>query len=489
MSPIYSSPIFLPYNGNGDATPADRQPPVPDVGERTGAQVPMGSPWAIGWGTPCPNGSNAANPCGFPNYGQLYLGSYETYRWMLQHPIVQHARAQVFDPIIASPWGYEAAKDFPEEQYDFVKAQLEAFRVEMLGDALRALDYGWAGFEKVWRIEGGRYVLDCLKPLRVDTTHILTDKSGGFAGLRYASKPEEWLNVHKCWLFTHDKEFGNLYGRSRLENLRATAWRDWLDAATDLMRLSEKISGIMPVVYTPPGSFRTPTGETIKWSENATAALQAARRGVGVHLTHLGAQNPTAGAANFEQLLALIKASAVRLEVIDFGSNAPAIASLLDRMKQDEERMFAGYFQSPRTGMATVGGTKADAEQHTDTAIVNSENVASAIARSLNRNVVDDILTINFGPDAKGSVWVNPGKLTDANQATDNKVLDAILADPELRLQYLKQIDADAITDRRSIPKLDGQTINFEDVLPPIPQLKGQLPPDPNNPEDPPPAE
>jgi hypothetical protein len=442
----------------------DRQPGKPELGEQTEAQLPLAN-WATALGGLSRNGPNCdANPCGFPWYGSLYLGTYDTYRWMLEHPIIQHARSQAFDPIRSASLGYEAKRGVTKKRIDFVRDNVEPLWSEYINDVLRAVDYGWAGFEKVWEVVKGDYVLRALKALRVDTTQILIDKdNGAFAGLRYGGT-DDWLGLKKCALFTYDREFGNLYGRSRLENMRSTAWRDWLDAATDLMRLTDKISGVMPVVYTPPGSFKTPDGSTVKWSDNARTILQAAKRAIGVHLTHLGAQSPAAGLQNFEQLLALIKASAVRLDVIDFGANSPAIASILDRMKHDEESMFAGYFQSPRTGMATTGGTKADAQQHTDTATLNGENLSGQIVGAFNRSVVDDLLELKYGPDARGSVWCKPGKLTDANLAIDNKVLDAILADPDLRMEYIPQIDVDAITERRGIPKRDGNEIVLEAV-------------------------
>lgn len=465
-----SSPWIVGNYAAMDATPADEQSTRPAAGSFTGMQAL--DPWALGFGVRCNGAVDGNNPCGFPGYGGLYVGSYFTYDWMLEHPIIQHARSMVFDPIVAAPWGFEQHDDAPAGAMDFVKGMLNPLRMDILADSLRSLDYGKAPFEKVWRVRKGKYELECLKPLSVYTTGILVDATGQFAGLRpqtstASSSETADLDVHKSHLFSYDVKFGNLHGRPRLENMRATAWRDWLDAAADLMRLSQKISGIMPIIYTPPGSFQTSTGETVKWSDNARIALQAAKQGIGVHLTHLGAQTPTSGMQNFEQLLSLIKASAVRLEVIDFGSNAPAIGSLLERMRADEERMFAGYFQSPRTGMATQGGTKADAQQHTDTATINAENLSGRIADSLNRNVVDDILELNYGPDARGSVYITPGKLTDANLGTRNRILDAILADPMMRGKYLSQLDVDAMTDQSAIPHDKPIEIEEPLVVPP----------------------
>lgn len=462
--------MFAPYGFNPvpttDGTPADQQTARPEPGETVGPQGTVTDyPGWFGWA--CANGGTAANPCGFPNYGNFYAGSYATYSFMLQHPIIRHARSQVFDPIIASDWGYEAKEGTPDEVIAFVRDQLEPLRVPILRDALRAVDYGWAGFEKVWDIVGGQYVLKRLKPLNVRTTQILGDKNGNFAGLRWNGKREDDLDVHKSWLFTYDSEFGDLYGRSRLENIRGTAWRDWLDAATDLYKLSQKLSGIMPVIYTPTGDVLVAGGVTRSWRDLGNEVLQKAKQGVGVHLYHMGALGAggriAAGQANFDQLMELIKVSAVRLDVIDFGDNAPAIAGILDRMRHDEELMFAGYLRSPRTGMESKHGSRADAQQHTDTADTNSENLSGDIGSSLNCNVVDDILALRYGDEAKGSVRIVPAKLSDENLAVDNKILDAIFNNADgLGTDYLTKIDIDAITERRGIPKLDDAPIVLE---------------------------
>ena len=367
----------------------------------------------------------------------------------------------VFDPIISAQPSYETRKGVADERKEFVKEQMDNVWSNV-GDILRGLDYGWVGFEKVWRLEGSRYVLDHLKPLNVNFTGIVTDPHGAYAGLRpmrtlVGAKGNDDalkdLGVHKSWIWTYDGKFGNLYGRSRLENMRATAWRDWLDAATDLVKLSRKISGKFFILYTPTGQYKGTDGNMKNWSDlAATVAMSLNNDASLLHVYHLGSANLTAGQQNFEQFVELMKTSAVRLELQDFGSNAPAISGLMERMKQNEEKMFAGYFQSPRTGMATVGGTKADAQQHTDTATINAENVAGSIARALSKGVIDDILTLNFGEGARGDVWMAPAKLTDDNVATDMALIDGALANTDgLGTSLLEQVDWDVIADRRGI--------------------------------------
>lgn len=458
------------------AVPANGPNGKPPAGERTGRQDLYALYGDLPWAGPCftANGSTVANPCGFPGYGRLYTGTPATYRFMRRHPRIAHARAQVTNAIAANTWSWEAREGTPDAWVKLVRDMFDCQRLDIVENALYALDYGWAPGEPVWTPKEGRWWVEEIKPLSVDSTGIMVDKATGrFAGLRYAAGDDGWLRVadRKCFLFTYQGESGDLYGVSRLENLRETAWRDWLDAATQLYRLTEKASGIIPVVKTPAGTFKDSAGNTKSWKDNATAAVQALRNGQGIWFPTLAVpENRT------PDNIALAKISLISIDVLDLGDQGPAIMATLERMRYDEDQMFAGYLRSPRTGMATEGGTKADSVTHTDTDTTDLELIDAKIARAFNRQIVDEVLAVNFGEAARGAVWAEPAKLRDEHRETDYKVLDAILLDPEFRAQYLRDIDADAITERRGIPKIDGKMITFEDVLPPVPPLKGQLP-------------
>jgi hypothetical protein len=397
---------------------------------------------------------------------------------MRKHPRIAHARAQVMSPIIANAWGWETREGTPDAWVDMVRDMFEPQRMDIVENALFALDYGHAAFEKVWEVRDGIYWLAKNKPLSVDTSHILVDKATGeFAGIRYGSG-DEWLDRRKSWLFPYGGEAGELYGQSRLENLRETAWRDWLDCATQLYKLAEKASGIIPVVKTPAGTFKDSAGNNVTWKSNAETAINALRNARGVWFPTLAVpENRT------PDNIALAKISLIDIDVLDLGDQGPAITAILSRMRHDEELMFAGYLRSPRTGMdATGGNSQADAVQHTDTDTTDPELVAAKIAMACARQAVDDVLAINKGEKARGAVWPVPAKMRDVNREVHLKILDAILADPMLRPAYIAQLDNDAMTTQFNIPKAAGKMIVLEDILPPIPPLRGQLPNDPNNP-------
>jgi hypothetical protein len=399
---------------------------------------------------------------------------------MRKHPRIAHARAQVMSPIIANAWGWETREGTPDAWVDMVRDMFEPQRMDIVENALYALDYGHAAFEKVWEVRDGIYWLAKNKPLSVDTSHILVDKdTGEFAGIRYGSG-DEWLDRRKSWIYTYGGEAGGLYGTSRLENLREYAWSRWLDCATQLHKLGDKASGIIPVVKTPAGTFKDSAGNNVTWKSNAETAINALRNARGVWFPTLAVpENRT------PDNIALAKISLIDISVLDLGDQGPAILAKLEEMRQWEDLMFAGYLRSPRTGMESKNGSRADSEQHTDTDTIDLELTAAKVAVAFARQAVDDVLVINKGEKARGAVWPVPAKMRDEHRETDYKILDAILADPMLRPAYIAQLDNDAITERRGIPKAAGKMIVLEDILPPIPPLRGQLPNDPNNPTPP----
>lgn len=221
------------------------------------------------------NGNGGDNPCGFPGYGRLYTGSYPVYRFILDHPRVRQARQQVYAALMQNPWALEAREGTPEAVKQFIidknpPQQIYRFKRE----AFRAVDYGNYKFEKVWASAGGRRWVEELKPLAVDTTSILVYKNGKFAGVRYGG-PDEWLSKRESLCVTYDGEAGNLYGRSRLENIRQYAWRDWLDAATQLQWTCLKIAGKLAIITTPSGTYTDAAGNVRDWREVAMKAGQA----------------------------------------------------------------------------------------------------------------------------------------------------------------------------------------------------------------------
>jgi hypothetical protein len=103
-------------------------------------------------------------------------GSYQTYREISAYPTAALVRGMIAAPIVANSWRWKKSRDdVPDAFLAFVSSVLDPLRQSIVTNTLRALEYGWTGFEKIWEIENGRRILRRLKPLLWDCTEILID--------------------------------------------------------------------------------------------------------------------------------------------------------------------------------------------------------------------------------------------------------------------------------------------------------------------------
>lgn len=395
-------------------------------------------PYSAGQSWLFSNGGDCFNPCGFPYYSRAYTRSYWTYRWMLQHPTLRLVRSICNSPIIASTWGFKkSVESVPDENVQLITDMITPLRRRFVEDALRGKDYGWCGFELIWQIRNGKYWLTELKPLLNDITQIVTDDNGRFTGLAqgemtgniktmaYGDSGQKVFALpapYKAWIYTYDREAGNKYGRSWLENVRETAWKDWLDCAQQLQKLGAKLSGIQTICKSP-----------AVMKDAVIAAVQDLSNGAaGAWVPSLAmAADNIAEVDQMKLMIDLAKSSFAVIEPIDFGSTAPAIEGLLSRMAHDEEMMFQGGLRPSRVGLEGQHGTKAEAGVHTTTGIAAAELDDDDLADQF-QPVIDAILYLNSGPRAVGTIRIETPPLVDTKAQNYLDILKAALNDQQV---------------------------------------------------------
>lgn len=151
----------------------------------------------------------------------------EDYAKMRHSPQIAAGLGVIKGPLLAAQWWVECEDKAIEA---FIGAQLKRLWYPALRGMLLALDFGFSALEKVWVLDGRgegsvsptnnggevKVSLKKLKDLDPRTLEILADERGDFAGLKQTYPKEVTLPPEKCLIFTHQKEFGNLYGTSRL---------------------------------------------------------------------------------------------------------------------------------------------------------------------------------------------------------------------------------------------------------------------------------
>jgi hypothetical protein len=453
-------------------------PDVPSkeqLAEQTLAQSGYG--WGAGLGILYANGGCADNPLAFPRYEHLYTRSYWTQRWMLKHPRVWEVRGIRNAPIEGSIWDYKKRdKDVPDERVELVRRNFDPLRHRYVKDALHGADYGWAPFEPIWDVAGGEWRLTELKPLLCDSTTIITDKSGRFTGLAQGdvgaltaidasgAAVQALPAPFKALVFTYNRECGNLHGDPWLEHIRETAWKDWLDTAQQLVKLGGKLAGTQAVVKSPPDK-----------KDASIALIKALANGApGLWIPSLAlAVDPKGNTDLWELVVKLSKEALTQVEVLDFGSTTDAIAGLLDRLRHDEELMYAGGQRPSRSAMEGQHGTKAEAGIHTDTGVKSAEVDDDDLAQQL-QPVVDALLTLNFGPGAAGTVYIDPPPLVDTKVERSMKLIDAITKPGNVAAALAKIIDGVQL-----VKDLDGPVLPNAKWEVPEPQPPQSVPGNP----------
>jgi hypothetical protein len=222
-------------------------------------------------------------PCGFPYWRMLLWGVEPVYRLMMQQQTIALARYIVTGPVRASAWDYtffdasgKPIKGDDEPAIRWLKDNVLPLRRKVMRDAIRAVDYGWQPFAVTWEIRDGMYHPD-VRPLLPDSTTVLQDDGGNFAGLEnYGEKGGEPVRFNdlESWAPALDGEAGYAYGRSRLENVRTTAWAPWLNTVMRMRELESKLSGITPIVTHPPGGYVDDDGNYVNFATKPTKSFR-----------------------------------------------------------------------------------------------------------------------------------------------------------------------------------------------------------------------
>jgi hypothetical protein len=411
----------------------------PRLGEATLAQSSSSIP-------ALPSSTTAALTGFFP----AATGSYATYRQISSHPTNALVRGIIAAPILSGDWRFTKTRpSVPSQWLEFVQQVMAPMRQTILADMPRSLEFGWAGFEKIWEIAAGKRVLRRLKPLLWDCTEILVDPHGNPAGFlnRPPGKPPVQLTRSKYFLYSFDGQAGNPYGRSRHENIR----HPWSEAEQIRQRLAQymkKVAGIVVQLHYPEGTSRDAAGAERPNQWLGQQVLDAVSAGRSVMFP-----NGFASTADLRTAYDLAGKSSWQLSAFDAPGtdHAPGFKLVLEYY---DALIFRGWLRPERTGLQTPHASRADAQTHTDTATLDSQIIDLDMACALSRGVVDDLLTLNFGPAARGAVDIEPAPIEADSVALLGSVLATLLHNE--KNEIATKIDAAALLDQLAVPRMQS---------------------------------
>jgi hypothetical protein len=411
----------------------------------------------------------------YPYWQMMLWGHEPVYRLMMAHPTIALARYVVTGPVRASSWDWTgpdgSQKTDPPARW--LADNILPLRRKVMRDAIRCIDYGWQPFSVIWTIRDGMYVPD-VRPLLPDSTDVLQDEYGRFAGLENhgenESKPTKFNDL-ESWAPTLDAEAGYAYGRSRFENIRTTAWANWLDVAMKAAQLQQKISGIVPIVTHPPNGYEDEDGEFVDFQTAAQTILSELPNGRGVSIE---------AALDVKQILGdhpeiageLSKLKLFDVQFLDAGSVSPAVQGFISTLEYWDKLLFRGMLRGERSGLeAVAAGSRADSEQHTDTGVADSEAIDADLTEQFDERVVRTALRLNFGEDVARQYHVISTPLLKWKQQVFRNLLERLVSVPSLAIDVAKALDMPAIFAQMSLPTLKEQ---FSATPLPTPGANGQ---------------
>lgn len=371
------------------------------------------------------------------------VGTYRQLRVVRKDPTVQLARGMLISCIQAGNWNVEADEDVSEDVTEFIKHILplrEDFLYNVV--AYGKVDYGWCGFEKIFGTDGSRIYIESLKPLLHDITTILVTKQGHFNGYRQTPVAGEMVEVdvppEKCLHIAFGVEAGNYYGMPLLENIRQ-AMDDWSDCNDGAKRYDLKLAGSHWVIKYPPGTT-TVDDESVDNGEIAARVLDALMSSGSVAI-------PTTSATVIQELTGAGVANIYAWDVSLLSDSGGRQESFGKRLSYLDSQKVRGLLMPERTLLEGEHGTKAEAATHLNLALNNFEASDRGITRMFNRQLVDQLVELNFGRELVGKVRLVSAPLVDEQLSFLQKVY-ANLDDPD--------IDVGALRDKMNIPSEKG---------------------------------
>jgi hypothetical protein len=438
-------------------------------------------------------------------------GSYSFYREMMADATLALAYAVICGPMFAAPWSAEARPGTPPAWIEAFKRQFLRHRDDLLDECCRAIVFGWRAFENIWKTEAPTqdlldavadaeqqaadenmanakptqglvdaadsegtaddeptrglppmmWWIDRFKALKPEKTFVLADAAGHFLGVR------QWgvdvlMQDRKAWVFTHDKEGDNWYGRSRLENC-IRDYNRYQDADRHAERTSKKGAGVTPIVSHPP-TPQAQQGQAAPRDFHAVAVdvAQALYDGEPVAVENIWA---TPDAVRTSPTTA--GQSPWAFNVWNAGEVGGTLGQLQNRLAYLDARMFRGMLRPEREALAAQRGGigTSDALEHGDIGTAESERLHKLVLKAINEGPGNDFLEANFGAEARDACWIKAADLRDDVRALFVELIKILLANPGTADYILADADIRAMMDTLGIPiNPDVQDADADDV-------------------------
>jgi hypothetical protein len=151
-----------------------------------------------------------------------------------------------------------------------------------------------------------------------------------------------------------------------------------------------------------------------------------------------------------------------KIEILsDAGKGA---TQFIERMKYLDALKARGIGTPERAVFEGQFGTKAESEAQADFAIVNIESRHLLVTQAVNDQIVDLALDLNWGRNARGTVFIKPIPLTDEKKKWLQELYLNFLSNPDIMADEFTNVDMATLRKKIAVPEESlGQRI--QDVV------------------------
>ncbi len=359
------------------------------------------------------------------------LISYTDRREMLRHPVIAMARQLAIAPMVLTKWTVKMNDFAPPTAKMLVEQEIVGRKHEILERALKdCFDFGFQANEIVWNPDGKSPVGDDaitikkFKPLYPYITFLRANPlDGSFAGVRQFDARDgglRYLDSCDVQLFNIDQEGSNLYGNSMLDNA-VQPFRDWKNIRNTSLCYLNKIAGAHWVVYYPDGMTKY-NGADMPNQAIANELLNKVEANSGIALPS------DVNDFIFDQNS---KSQRRQWEIQTLTDSGSSSASYVEQLRHFQELMVMGMMFPPRALLEGQYGTKAEAVVHSEAPVASMEMISCRLAKQMSDQVVNQLLELNYGENARDTVWLEVAPITNDNRIFLQSVYTQLLANPE----------------------------------------------------------
>ena len=393
-----------------------------------------------------PSGGVAFGSGGGPDLPAIPTGTFRTWRKMRGNPTIALGRAVRTVPVRHAPLAVESKDDVSDDQVKMVQEFIDDFGNNVVREMMFALEFGHATFEKVFVVDSGMLKYSNIKYLIPENVTAIIDKDTGDLLGAKVNKVE--VPADKLFWFVHEREGDNFLGRSIYENIREDAWFVWQQEKEKLLKLLIKISSIMPIIEYPEGRSRDANGSEQDNFDIAKNTILTMEKGAGVAM-------PNTYMAGLQELIKRgVNIKDFKAWTISFLETKTGHATeIISGMRHAEANMLRGMLVPERGVIEGEHGTKAEAEVHGALAVEISELLLRDVVEAINKGLIDPLLVANFGPDARGQVFIKRAGLDSSTREFFKVIFEKTIAEPMNLDVFMDLIDLDVLIDSIGLPK------------------------------------